>query len=154
MPQSTFILHDSIELAMARVFAANGDILANDRVQNLDTWRASIEIEEAYPPAVVTDSETFTNDGGAAGWPLYVGSVYVHAVTNKADDPEASACKTLGQAVFAVLNGARFAAEMNAELTGTGITYHGATCEPGTNGELDADNWNEVGWTLTVRCQQ
>ncbi len=154
MTQSTYILNDTIEMALVSVLAASGDILANGRVTNLDLWKASIEREEAYPPAIVVDSEVFANDGGPGGWPLYIGSVYVHALTVRTDDPDMSTCKTLGQAALAVLNSATFSADLNAELAGTGITYHGMTCESGTNGELDAENWNDVGWTLSVRCQQ
>jgi hypothetical protein len=152
---ATYTLKDEIEGAIARALASNGDILASaPTVTTMGAWVAGMERDEAYPPAVVVESETFTNDGGALGWPLYIGQVHIRAVTCRADDVSGETCDTVAQAILASINAATWAATVNTELANTGITYYGATCETLAVDPLSEDSWNESGWTVSVRAGQ
>ena len=154
MTAGSCIIQDEIERAAIAVLSANGTFAAlGARVTSLDDWTASAERDEAYPPAVVVECEPFSNDGGAAGWPLYIGNMTIRALTVRTDDMDMSACKQIAQAVLETVNGATWKTDMATELIGTGITYHGMTGDPSAD-PLDEDNWNQLAWTFAVRCQQ
>ena len=154
MTAGSYIIQDEIERALIAVLSTNGTFAAmGASVIGQDEWTASIERDEAYPPAIVVEAENFTNDGGAAGWPLYIGNCIIRAVTVRSDDSNMASCKQLAQAILETINSATFKSSMATELTDTAITYHGATVEQMTE-PMDPDNWHDIAWTLSVRCAQ
>lgn len=147
---SNFAIATEVEDALRARFAQNGDITTFAAVGTM----TELAQEEIFPPAVIVESSAFTNDGGGVGWPLYVGSMFIHVVTTKVDDATSELCEKITQFVLDTMNDAGFKSAMNNDLEDKSITYIGSTCDSGVDEEIDPEALNEIGYTLTVRVQQ